>query len=235
MKRFLVLQILSLLVIVTSVATSHATSLYSQVIPSDPIGAFSSNGDPMSQKIADDFRLDTGVSETIRSVRLIGGYSIFNQTSVPLPSDNFRIMFFEDVGGAPGQVIEGGDFAVGSAVKRSATGGSLLNGPFVPYEYLFDLGVGVTLPSFTRSWISVTNNTQEEVGWLWARAFGNVNASVAATNDFLTDPWILANNGGMYFELSNRAVPEPATLFVIVVALGSFSVTRRRCKLNLGR
>src|SRR4051794_19084840 len=67
--------------------TVHASVVYSQVGPSAPLGAFSSNDTPDGQKIADNFVLDTGGSSTVRSVRFVGGYGVRNPPPQTPPLD----------------------------------------------------------------------------------------------------------------------------------------------------
>lgn len=212
---------------------ANAEVIYSQVGPSAPIGAYSSNdaGNPTDQKIADNFLFSGSGPATIRSLRFIGGYGLTTPPpSMPpldaLPPDNFRVVFFVDSAGAPGAALAGGDFHVGAGVQRTPTGGPLLNGVYTPLEYFVDLGAGITLSPSTVYWMSIVNNPGTNYGWAWARTAGVLDQQTAATfGDIATDPWSIAGGGGMYFELRKTNVPEPNTLalwFLLSAACGMY-------------
>ena len=124
--------------------------IYSQAVPTPPLGAYSSNdaGNPTDQKIADNFLFNSPGSVTLRSLRFIGGYGVRNPPppSTPpldaLPDDDFRVVFFADSAAAPGSPLASGDFHVGTEVRRTPTGGPLLNALYTPLEYYVDLRCG---------------------------------------------------------------------------------------------
>jgi hypothetical protein len=81
--------------------------------------------------------------------------------------DNFTIEFYADSSGTPGTSI--GSFAVGNLVSRSDTGLNTGGGADT-YEYVADLGVGVSLSSATNYWISIVNDTTSDTddSWYWS-------------------------------------------------------------------
>jgi hypothetical protein len=201
-------------------------TLYSQAGPSPPIGALTSDNKPGYQKIADNFILNTSAPATIRSLRFIGGYV---NTSPPpitpplnaLPSDDFRVVFFSDLSGAPGLPLIGGDFSVGAPVRRTPTNGPLLNGDTTPLEYILDLGTGISVAPATVYWLSVVNNPGPNYGWSWARTSRVFDQKTAGTSgDVTAGPWSTFTNGGMYFELSDNNVPEPDSFLMILLTAG---------------
>jgi len=230
MKRFKrrVLSVFSLSVVVAFLATPKCavgTPVYSQVLPGEPVGAFSSLNAPGLRKIADNFALNGPEPSTIRSLRFIGG-----ATGVPAPSppDDFRIVFLDDNGGTPGTPLPGGDFAVGSAFGRKPTGGQLLNGVTEPYEYIINLASGIILSPGTTYWISISNDLLPDNGWAWARASGVLDPQTAGTrNDLIAGPWDTVTTGGMFFELDNQFVPEPTSMALFVIALTQALLLRR--------
>lgn len=224
MNRFSLAMLFSLCV--GSTCPSWAAVVYSQVAPTVPNGAFSSNDKLITQKVADNFRLAGQGSITVRSIRLIGGYGLTDPPPIApllgsLPVDGFRVTFFENENDSPGSMIPGGDFAVGPASARSPTSETLLNGVYDPLEYRIDLGQGVTLNSSTAYWISVTNTPGVDHFWTWARSTGILDEQTATTfGDISTGSWTTFTNGGMWFELSDQAVvPEPSTAVLLIVAV----------------
>jgi hypothetical protein len=218
------------------VSTTSAEPIYSQVLPANPTGAFSSDNVPDGQKVADNFVLNISEPVTIRSLRFIGGYGIKNpppQTPPldALPIDNFRVVFFADSGGAPGILLADGDFSVGVPIRRTPTGGPLLNGVETPLEYVVDLGTGISVGPSTIYWISILNNPGTNYSWAWARALGAFDQQTAGTfGNIEAAPWNVFTNGGMFFELSDRNVPEPSSigiLFAAICGMLPFFVRRR--------
>jgi hypothetical protein len=203
----------------------RAGVIYSQTTPSQPTGAYSSNdaGSPTNQKVADNFLLSGPGPVTIRSLRFIGGYGVRNPPppSTPpldaLPDDDFGVVFFADSGGVPGVPLAGGDFQVGAAVRRTPTGGPLLNALLTPIEYSIDLGAGISLSPGSVYWVSIVDNPGNSYFWAWARAGGVFDQQVAATlGDVSIGPWNVSTSGGMFFELSDNNVPEPESFGILL-------------------
>ncbi len=216
MKRFFLLFVLGFGFIVTD--PIKAATIYSQTTPEEPNAAFaSSQFSPVSQKSADNFSINAFDSVEILSLRFIGGHGIADDVV-----DDFRIAFLEDVGGRPGAPLVGGDFHIGSAFKRSATGGDLLNGVIRPFEYLVNLPQAVEVNPNTTYWVSITNRPMPSSGWVWARADGELDQMTAATNGSITSgPWDAFATGGMWFELNDRIIPEPSSIGFLLIGLVS--------------
>jgi hypothetical protein len=218
----------------TAVDPSQAAVIYSQTTPSSPTGAYSSTDREFSQKVADNFLVNGPGSATIRSLHFIGGYGVTNPPpSTPplnaLPPDDFRVVFFADSAGAPGAALAGGDFHVGAAIQRTATGGPFLNAVDRPLEYHLDLGTGITVSPSTVNWVSIANNPGTDYFWDWARGPGVLDQRVAATEGNITSgPWAVSTSGGMYFVLSDSNVPEPSTLLLAVGIFAPLAARRRR-------
>jgi hypothetical protein len=218
--------------------TVQGAVIYSQVTPAQPVGAFTStdSDSPTAQKIADNLLLATGAPTTVRSIFFIGGYTATMPPPITppldsLPADKFRVLFLSDVGGSPGTLIAGGDFAVGAPVRRTPTGGSLLNGIDNPIAYTLNLIGGFTLNPNTVYWVSLLNDPGPSYAWAWARATGSYDQQDAATyGDPRTGPWDVNTDGGMYFGLSDANVPEPACSTILMVGVFAVSAVRAsRC------
>lgn len=187
-------------------------------------GAATSGTTTASQKIASDFEFDGDEAEIIRSINLLGAYVLRpsqRPASPPidaLPTDDFRVLFFEDEGGLPGTVLAGGDFLVGSAAIRRPTDGALLNGLYTPIEFSLDLGDGIELNPSTRYWMSIVNDPDPDTFWVWGKARSSGDFRTAVTNDDVTNgPWSLSPNNAMFFELNTTNIPEPSTCHVSVL------------------
>ena len=219
--------IIGVTICVLFVAPVRADVIYGQLVPTPPLGAFSSNdaGNVTDQKIADNFLVTGPGPVTIRSLRFIGAYGVNvpPPSTPPLnaqPTDDFRVVFFADSAGAPGVPLVGGDFHIGTKLQRTPTGGPKLNAVVTPLEYVVDLGAGISLSPTTIYWVSLVNNVGPNYGWAWARAAGVFDQQVAATyGDVMTGPWSTDTNGGMYFQLNNNNVPEPASIGMLLAAV----------------
>lgn len=214
----------------------RAETLFVQQQPEEPRASYISGSDRFPQQIADSFSVAGDGQATIRSVRLIGGDIFRGGSQAPplneLPTENFRVIVFDDDGGVPGDPVSGGDIRFGSAVQRRATGGALLNGIDIPYEYVFDLGEGLSIPRSTVYWLSVVNDPAPELtgeigevlGWGWARSGDILDSQIAVNRgDILADPWVVSNRGGMYFSLSSLNVPEPSAFALVAMLALSFA------------
>ncbi len=210
------LALLYSLAVLVHAPKSVAAPVYSQVTPMDPIGAFASNDSlATSQRVADNFFIGGENPITIRSVRFIGGSGLSGPTL-----DNFRVVFFDDAGGSPGAPLSGGDFSIGPAFSRNPTGGQLLNGVTVPQEYVINLPNDITVNPNRPYWFSITNDILPVSGWVWARAEGTFDETIASVTDSIeTGTWSTLVNGGMWFELSDHIVPEPSSLSLLIATL----------------
>ena len=102
----------------------------------------------------------------------------------PAPVDDFTINFYNDngAGTAPGALID--SFNVGN-VARVDTGETIIDGAGTAQpllEHTASLGAGIALAAGTTYWISIFNNTADDVmagtpQWLWA---ADASATVAS-------------------------------------------------------
>jgi len=228
MCRFLFLPLLVLVNGFTLQSISRAATLYSQVLPEEPVGAFSSQDESSGQAVADNFLITGTVPLTVRSIRLIG---VGTGDPNVQPRDDFRVLFFQDAGGMPGSIVPGGDFDGGLLAVRSATGGMLINGSFEPIIYGIDLRIGLLLNPNTEYWMAVTNDPGLGFGWAWARANGVLDSQTVGTSDSFASPsWELFDNGGMWFELSDQNIPEPSSLLLLLTSFTATHLLRRQRK-----
>jgi hypothetical protein len=219
---------------VTITGPVQGEAIYSQTLPAEPVGAFASQDTPSGQKVADNFLIPGIDPVRIRSIRFIGGYGLRNPPPITppldaLPPDDFQVTFLQDINGSPGPLVSGGEFAIGSAFRRTPTGGRLLNGVEFPIEYVVDLGEGIVLSPATEYWLAITNDAGPAYGWAWARAAGLFDQQTAGTYDNVASgPWNVYVNGGMFFELNDQNIPEPSTLILAIAALATLATSRRR-------
>lgn len=210
--------------------------IYSQTTPEEPSAAFGSEDRTGFQKIADNFLIEGTDIQTVQSVRFIGGYGLNNPPPLDpsedsLPNDDFRIIFFEDASGVPGNVIAGGDFHAGKPAFRSPTNEQLLNGTRRPYEFAINLEESIALAPNTQYWISITNVPGIDHGWLWSRADGGFDQYIVDTlGDLEVGSWEVFETGGMWFELNSERIPEPSAfaLLVVGIALSHLPAVRDR-------
>ena len=207
---------------------ARAEILFSQTEPEQPNAAFSSNDTPSSQKIADNFIIAGPDPAFVRSVRFLGGYISLNPSPGTVPSDRFRITFYEGTADGPGAPLAEADILAGAAVLRQPTGGVDLNGTDEPFEYFVDLEDGILLQPATEYWISIANNVSPNNGWVWARAFGVIDNLLATTSDELpVASWSVVESSGMFFELSSVNIPEPSALSILLCISCSGLLLRR--------
>lgn len=220
---------------VGSCGQSHAEIIFSQTSLEGGLRSAATSGTTTaSQKIASDFEFDGDEAETIRSINLLGAYSLSpsqSPASPPidaLPGDAFRVLFFDDQGGLPGTVLAGGDFFVGSAAIHRPTDGELLNGLYTPIEFSLDLGDGIELNPSTRYWMSIVNDPSPNSSWVWgnARSAGDFNSAVT-NEDVTSGPWNLSIDDPMFFELDNANIPEPTTLLILGVSISACYLAKR--------
>jgi hypothetical protein len=198
-----------------------AAILYGQTSPSEPTAAFASADFAIAQKSADNFLITGTEPVTVRSLRFIGGSGVDSA-----PTDDFRVVFLEDIGGIPGAPILGGDYNIGPAYSRQPTGGPTFgsrhpdgSGGIPPQEYIINLPEGITANPGTTYWLSITNTRLPNFGWVWARADGELDQTTAAAQgnaSIESGPWNTFVTGGMWFELNDHIVPEPSSLLILL-------------------
>ncbi|QDU58915.1 hypothetical protein Pan181_51560 [Aeoliella mucimassa] len=209
--RFLSLYATVLLAVGGWPSPAHAAVIYSQTTPEEPWASYTSSNLQDRQKIADNFLVEGTGQYTVRSIRFIGGYDATGIPPSPMPDDDFKIVILNDNAGSPTTPTASGTFSVNSASTWQPTNGQLLNGIGAPIEFVLNLGDGVKLNRGTTYWLSILNNPRPGSGWAWARANGLIDQDLAATNDDVaTGPWNVGTSGGMWFELSTTAIPEPS-------------------------
>ncbi|QDS99454.1 hypothetical protein HG15A2_27770 [Adhaeretor mobilis] len=215
----------------TSQNISQAATVYSQTNPDEPRRSFSSG---TSQIVADNFVLTGSSQNVVRSLRFVGGYGLTMPPPLTppldsLPNDDFRVIFFEDAGGGPGVPVVNGDFSSPEVVVRTPRSGPLLNGIYNPIEYWLDLGEGIALSTSAVYWLSISNDAGDEHFWGWARGNYSYDANLASTFDSVeSGPWQVGSGGGMWFELNNVNVPEPASHVLLSIALSTALLSHRR-------
>jgi hypothetical protein len=201
-------------------ARTDAAILFNQTAVQDTVASYTSSNIAGIQKMADNFVVPGIGKYTIRSLRVLGGYSDIREPLYPLPVDDFRVVFLSDLAGVPGTPVAGGDFSLPLVAKRAPLNAPLLNGVGRPIEFNLDLGNGITLDGETKYWLSVSNAPTPGSGWAWARAIGLSDQVLASTtNDVEMAQWNVGRSGGMYFELHSLSVPEPSSQFLIFSSL----------------
>jgi hypothetical protein len=213
MNKFLLVLVLG----VFSVGAQGAT-IYSQTPVSG--GGLISDADPFflsfTQYAADDFML---VNTAIVTSVLWRGVEV----GTPAP-DNFTINFYTGISN-PDVLLQ--SFSIGTPSSRSGT--------FI-FEYVADLGTGISLSSDTTYWISIFNNTAGDADqnfWAWN---GNPSVSTGAKSVISDDllVWSSVTGGGegqlseeQYFQLTDN-VPIPPTVWLLGSALGLLGWMKRR-------
>lgn len=159
------------------------------------------------------FRVDS----TVRDVHWWGTYA-FGLT--PPDADDFTIRIFNDDGGVP----EDDPFyevSVGNAVNRVDTG-LLILGTFPLYSYSAVV-TDVALLAGTTYWLSIVNNTVDDLDdeWYWATSNSAAgDAQIRVTDDGVWDPIGVE----LAFNLTDDAgiIPEPST--VVMAGVGGLAL-----------
>jgi hypothetical protein len=199
-------------------------------VPSDlePLGDLTDLEMPIV--LADDFAFAAPV--LLQDVHWWGAYWVPpSDTSIPA-SDDFRLELYAQNGNHPLEdpfvTIALGD------VGRTDTGEVDVLGNAI-YAYSVDLDDGIVLPSLTTFYISIVNNTATtDAIWAWSASDNLMN------NDGLHEfGYFLRNDpdmpwagsvvpGNLAFNLTGTVIPEPATLSLFGIGLGSLAIRRYR-------
>lgn len=175
---------------------------------------FASQNDPGGNgdfaKVFDNFTLNA--KTLITDVHWVGGY--FNPT-VQAPISSFLVQIWSDAGGP------------GAALLADSQGG-VANETLVPattatYTYSIDLTTAFVAEANTTYWLSIQPTLVFPPQWGWAAGSGG--DSVAYQDIF----------GGrnlqrldLAFSLTGQAVPEPASLALVSLALAGMLAAKRR-------
>jgi hypothetical protein len=219
--------ILAIALLFTASGASGAM-VYSQTPTIDGGFISDADGSVVSERfyVADDFTLSGNALVT--SV-------VWRGIDVGSPSpDDFTIDFYTDASN-PDALLQ--SFSIGTPSSRTDTG---LDDPafgFDIFEYVADLGSGISLSSGSTHWVSIFNNTVGDTPddfWAWA---GNISVStgaIAVESDDQSN-WSAINGGGptalseeQYFQLVSTVVPIPPAIWLFGSSLGLLGWMRRR-------
>jgi hypothetical protein len=180
------------------------------------------------QIIANSFNLAS--ADTVRSVVWRGGYinDILATGSTPLATDVFSINFYSDSSGTVGSLLQ--SFSIGNPFSRTDTGIDHTSTSMDIYEYVADLGSGISLSGGTDHWISIFNNSiadGPDVSWVWG-----VTAQIATASASFDEgnTWTAFSNQNLdYLIISNsNIVPIPASAWLFGSALGILGWMRHK-------
>jgi hypothetical protein len=171
---------------------------------------------------ADDFVLQQGAA-TISDVHWWGTYGLTRTTPA---TDDFSLQIFGDNAGEPGTLLE--TRVIGNNANRIATGGTIGTGVlFTEYAYTANIAP-IALSPGTTYWLSLFNNTANDTddNWAWETSQDSGNAHGRAVG---SSTWLIISNE-LAFSLTSddlAAVPEPATLALVVAGVGAILLRRR--------
>lgn len=180
--------------------------------------------------LADDFAFAAPV--LLQDVHWWGSYWVPpSDTTIPA-TDDFRLELYAQDGNHPLDdpfvTIALGD------IGRTDTGNLDVLGNTI-YEYWVDLDDPIVLPALTTFYISIANNTtQSQSIWAWSASDDlHENDGLHEFGYFLRNdpdmPWAgSVVPGNLAFNLTGTVIPEPATLSLFGIGLGSLAIRRYR-------
>lgn len=186
--------------------------------------------------LADDFAFANSV--LLQDVHWWGSYWLPDGGGVSPDGDDFRLEFYTTDGLAadapaidPFLSLSIGDTGRTDTGDVDALGNTI-------YEYWYDLDDPVILPALTTFYVSIANNTTDsEAIWAWSASVGLADAdgSLGQFGYFLRNdpdiPWAgTVVPGNLAFNLTGTVIPEPATLSLFGIGLGSLAIRRRFSK-----
>jgi len=240
MKVRLIWPVGVLVALSTASAAYGATTIFSQTPSLDganisDAGFAYSVYDPLYT--ADNFT--AGVTGTATSILWRG---VYFPDYVLSGSDAFTIRFYADNSGSVGSLIQA--FSVGNPSSRTYIEQLTGYPDYEVYEYVADLGAGITLISGTNYWVSIANDFtivgDGSDGWLWGVGMGAGDGSAwsldlsswnnASPGSNIGPPNYFFAGNQTYFVIS--AVPIPAAVYLFGSALGVMGwLTKRRANL----
>lgn len=139
------------------------------------------------------------------------------------PGNNFRISFFEDVGGQPPaySAITPPPSHFFQVTATSVDVGNDFN--------LYTANVGFDFAANTDYWFSIQNEASfNDNSWAWALAPGDGSFQDFQTDGMLANPVQRFNDAGFGYAVRVSAVPEPSSAMLGLVGLGLIGFRRRR-------
>ena len=184
------------------------------------LGGVSSDGTTVT--IFDNFVLDPGAN-TITGIRWWGFY--LDQDKVILPTDDFTVFIYADNAGTPAAAPLQ---TYTNTVDRAPNGTSSFGIP--EYEYFMAIDP-LELTAGTTYWLAIANSTQGPVKgeivldspWFWA--FSGVQGGDAQAKT--PTAWINLRSE-MAFQLEGTVVPEPASIVLMGLGLGTLAWRARQ-------
>lgn len=216
---------LSLIALVGLTGAANA-DIYSQVSDQPSAQSFFSDavsGQFFSQRMADNFMLDSAASAT--SIAWWGGSQNFNFAD-PTNMLSYTVeIYTSDLAGAPdlANLLLSQTVSIGDGNLTASATGAFLFGGGNEYAYTLDLGSALALDAGVEYWISVGATLDNTFGdaWVWS---GSSQGDLVNATDFF--------DGGEYTifdptfnDLAFAIVPAPSTA---VVAFGFLGMGARR-------